>query len=279
MKNSTVGVIVGAVIVVLVIVGVLSYQKNDQTTQSNTSGSLYVGVTDASADISNVSDIDMSVKKVEIHSATKGWVTVSSSEKTYALLTLKASGNTQLYAKNDNVGAGTYDKIRVTLGDTVVHTKTKGDIEAVKPTSEIVMSTSINVRNNEDANLKLDFLADKSLHATSDGKYVFAPVIQSEARSNADISVMSDDHMNVLGGTVDSTTKVGVDLTGASRRDFELSTDTGLKINSNMGGEIKFTLGGKSYSSDDKDEREDEVNTDGSLKVDDGLDTNINLSY
>jgi hypothetical protein len=252
--------------------GVLSYQKNNKANEysSNQStqqsgGSLYVGVTDAASDISNVNNVQMSVKKFEVYSRTGGWMTVSSSEKKYALLSLKASGKAELYAKKENMEAGTYDKVRVTLGDTFVQTKTKGDLKTTEPSSQVVMNTMLKINENQNTNFKLDFMADKSLHLTSDGKYVFTPVVKAESTSNATVDVMSDDTVNSSGGTLDSSVNVGVDLDGSSKSDFMLTTDNSLKIQSNVGSQINFMLGGKSYMSDGLKTQEDEM-TSSSIK-------------
>src|SRR3990167_9529807 len=118
MKNRT-EIIIGVVVIVLVIAGVLMYQKSGVVSQPATSestgesgGSLYVGVTDATADIKNVNDINVTIKKVEMHSSADGWMTISSTEKNFALFSLKANGQVKLFVKKDNIPAGFYDKVR-----------------------------------------------------------------------------------------------------------------------------------------------------------------------
>ncbi len=286
MKNST-GMIVGIVVVVLIIIGAVAYHRNysdetltSATTSQGQAGNVYVGVTDASADIKNVNDIDMSIKKVEIYSVATEWVTLSSDPQMYSLLALKSNGSIKLFAKAD-IAPGTYNKIRVTLGDTTVHTKANGDVVAILPASQIVMNADIVVKENENTHIKLDFLADKSLHATSDGKFVFAPVVKAEARSNADVSVAGDDTVTEQGGSVDSNTSVGVDLDGSSRQDFELSTDSSLKVNAPAGGTIDFILNGKTFHRDDSMQHEDEIQSDSrvttpTINVNGGLNGNVN---
>ena len=254
--KTLLGVLVGVILAVVIILGGTHYQNNDKP--KNT-GSLFIGITDASADINNVNDIDMSVSKVEVHSATKGWVTVSSRSKDYKLLSLKASGKTEFYAK-ENIESGTYDRARVTLGNTIVKTKTKGDVKAVLLSSQVVMNITTKIKNGEDSHIKLDFLADKSLHTTTDGQYVFAPVIKAEARSNAKVDVKSNNEVVILGGNVDSRVEVGVDIDGSSKSNFKLNTEATLKVESSLGGGLKFILGGKSYSSDDQEVKETESN-------------------
>jgi len=283
MKNTT-GIVIGIIVIILVIAGVWAYQKNGTNNELDTNGStgksggnLYVSVTDATADIQNVNDIDLSVKKVEIHSKEEGWVTISSKEKVYALLALKASGRVELYAKKTGLEAGTYDKVRITLGNSVVHTKTKGDVKAVIPGSQVVINTRLKINNGADSHFKIDFMADKSLHATSDGKFVFAPVVQVESRSNAQINVGSDDMVQVSGGTVDTNTTIGVDLSGSSRVNYQLQTDSSLKINSETNSQTTFILQGKNFTADTSIDQENQLDKNGS--VDANLDSIINLTY
>jgi hypothetical protein len=267
MKTAT-GVIIGAVIVVIVILGVLSYQKNQKP---DNAGSLYIGVTDATATMDDVTDVSLSVKKVEVYSTAKGWMTVSSNDKLYKLFALNASGKTELYAKTD-VSAGTYDKVRVTLGDAVVSTKSKGDVKATLPSSYVVIDTSVKVKEGKNTHLKLDVLADKSLHATVDGGFVFAPVVKSESRSDADVTVDSSNVVSVSGGTVDASANVGVDIDGTSKADFELLTDTSLQVQSSVGGSVKFLMSGKTYEKNDASS-ESSLDAKSSTKVKAGADT------
>ncbi len=261
MKSIT-GVIIGAVLVILVIIGVVYYENHKTVSvapESASGGSVYVGVTDATADIADVNDITMSMQKVEIHSEASGWMTLASNPKDYQLLSLNASGQTQLYVRADNVAPGSYDKVRITLGDTIVNTKSSGDMDATMPSSQVVMNTDLNVTAGETSNFKMDFNGSESLHKTSDDQYVFAPVVNTEATSNATVAVAPDNSMTVTGGTVDATGSVGVDLDGSSKANFVLSTDSTFKVDSNFGGQLNFILGGKSYQSDTNTVQEDET--------------------
>lgn len=55
-------------------------------------GRAVFSITDAAANFENVSEVMLTVDKVEVQSATKGWVLVSNTPKKYNLLDLKASG-------------------------------------------------------------------------------------------------------------------------------------------------------------------------------------------
>ena len=148
--NSLIGVIVGAVIVVIGVFGFLNYQNSK--VESKNSGSLYIGVTDATTDIANVSEVELTINKVEAFSEAKGWVTVSTESKTYELLKLNASGKTELYAKA-NIETGTYDKVRVTLGDVVIKTKANGNIKASLPSKYITIKSKVKVASDSDSPL------------------------------------------------------------------------------------------------------------------------------
>lgn len=255
MKKIT-GVIIGAVIVVAVIMGVLSYQKNQKP---DNAGTLYIGITDATNEITDVSEVNLSVNKVEVYSSTKGWVTAGSSSKSYKLFALNASGKTELYAKTD-VEAGTYDKVRVTLGDAVVTSKTKGDVKATLPSSYVVIDSAVKVKEGESTHVKLDVIADESLHLTVDGAYVFAPVVKTESKSNTTVTVGSDNVITTSGGTVDSSTSVGVDIDGTSKANFELITDTSLKVDSSAGSAVKFLMSGKTYEKSEALDKSIDIN-------------------
>ncbi len=256
MKGTT-GMVVGVLLALVIILGLYKYE-NDRKNSST----LYIGITDATADISGVTDIDMSINKVEVHSVENGWVTASSNSKLYSLLALKASGETKLYTKA-KVPVDSYDKVRVTLGDTVVRTKASGDVKAVVPSAYIVIDSELNTKSKGSAYIGLDFLADKSLHITSDGDYVFAPVVKADYGSKATVTVT--DGVVVVGeGSTDGTTSVGMDLSGKSRANFELITGKSLMIESSTDTEVKFILGGELYTSN----KSEPVETSNESKVD-----------
>jgi hypothetical protein len=199
----------------------------------------------------------MSVKKVEIKSKDSPWVMVSSDEKVYQLLSLDASGKTELYAKA-YVSAGTYDKIRVTLGDVVVKTKSKGEIKANLPSSQLVIDSNIVVKEKANTSVKLDVLADQSLHTTNKGEYVFASVVKAEARSEADVTVSGDSDITSSGGKVDQDATFGVDLTGKVKKNFILKTGKSLELENGDDGKIRFILGGEVYEDSNKSDDDSE---------------------
>ena len=250
MKNALLTIVV-VVLIAIIAAGIITVMKDSNGSSESydnneVRGELYFTVTDDTADIQSVNEISLQIKKIEIHNETRGWVTASSGSKSYDLLSLKANGQTKIYSAG-RVMAGTYDRARITLGNVIVDHKTKGKVEAVLPSNEIVFNTKINVKANSSSNVTLDFLADKSLHSSAEGKYVFAAVVNAESRSDTNVEVKSNDEVIVSGGSIDSKVSVGVDLTGQTKINFQLDSSAGLKVEESLLGGVKFMLGGQTY--------------------------------
>ncbi len=246
--------ITGLVLAVLIIGGGIWYTQSMKADQAKVggaevNGNLYVGVKDATAEIQNVDDIALTIRKVELHSESQGWITVSDDAKTFRLLELKKNGRTALYAQKA-LSAGHFDQARVTLGDVVIWTKANGQVEAAMPGSTLTLKGEVEVRANENTHLMVDFLADKSLHVAKGDKYIFTPVVTSEVRGGAQVTVNADT-LDVSGGTVSSGASVGMDLSGASRPNYELSTNNSLEVKSQssgpLAGSVTFLLNGSTY--------------------------------
>lgn len=234
MNNSTIVWVIG-IIVVLGIGYFVITTPTQKPEQSGAQGSVVVSFTDATADIQNVSEVYLGVKKVELYSQSKGWITVSSDQKQYQLLDLQAKGQAKVYAKA-NVTADTYSRTRITLSDIKVKTKTSVEKLASVPSKTLTIVGTVKVKADTTSSLKFDVLADKSLHATAKGDYVFVPVVKMESRSDATINTSADDTVVSSGGTVDANTNVGMDLDGSIKTDFQL--DANIKLDVNASGNI-----------------------------------------
>ncbi len=192
-------------------------------------GKVVFSITDAAASMQGVTDVRMTVDKIEMHSAAEGWVTVSNDTKTFNLLVLKANGTAQL-ATETNVAVGTYDQIRVHVQKIVV-VKNGTSAEATLPSHELKLNGNFIVTANTTESIKLDVIADQSLHVTGKGKFIFAPVIKLESRSNATVQVGSDGSVTISGGKVNSNTMAGMDLKGEEKEGFQLDANSNLDIN------------------------------------------------
>jgi hypothetical protein len=227
-KNTTL-----YIVLIIVVVGLGVYFLNKPSAYNPvTQGKVVLGVTDASADMTGVSSVVITVNKVAIHSTSSGWVTISSGVKEYDLLTLKKSGVVSLLAQT-NVTAGTYDQIRLNISKVVV-VRNNVQTEAKLPSSELKIIGKIVVNADKTSTAVFDFMADKSLHATGDGKFIFAPVIRIEKTSDANVEVKMNDELSITGGNRENDEDVGMDEKGEVREDFELKGNLEIDVNDDI---------------------------------------------
>ena len=169
-------------------------------------------ISDAAANMGAVSSVKVTVENVRVHSAAQGWVTVSSTPQTYDLLDLKAQGNQALLADAE-LKPGIYDQLRLEISKVTV-VDVNGSHDARLPSGELKIVGGMQVNENSTSSAEFDFEASESLHQTGNGTYIFAPVVQLETRANANVSVNSQNDVQVNGGTVVTVTKAGMDERG-----------------------------------------------------------------
>lgn len=242
MNNKTLWAVLG-VVAVIVIAWLFMRTPSDTVSMTNngadntnqpagTEGRVIFSVTDAAANMDNVSEIRMSVSKAEMHSPTEGWVTLSTTAKSYNLLELNAKNESMLLS-NSNVRVDSYDQVRLSVDSVAVVLK-NGETKVAKvPSGQMNINTQVVVKANETSSVNFDFLADKSLHTTGNGSYIFAPVVKTESRSSADVSIDADSSVNIGGGKVDHSNTMGMDIDGSVKLDFEIKKDAKLNLDSN----------------------------------------------
>jgi hypothetical protein len=135
------------------------------------------------------------------------------------------------------VEAGTYNQLRMKVDKVVVTQQGGGKKEAKLPSGELKIQGNFTVQANNITSIALDFLADKSLHTTGKGEFIFSPVVAVESRSKADVEVAADNKVAISGGTVDAKTTVGMDIDGQTKVNFILDTAKGVDIEN---GKIKL---------------------------------------
>jgi hypothetical protein len=242
--RGIIGVFIGALLAGVALGGALWYEH----ARAAHRGGVYVGVTDATSDMSGISDVDVSIKKAELHRKGGAWVTLSSDEKTYHLLSLKADGALALFG-HARLQEGAYDRVRITFGGAVVRTTEGSEIVADMPGRVLVADMPVTVDAKSDTNIKVDILADLSLHAAQGGRFVFAPTAMFEVRPRAMVNVASDDTIRLSGGEA-ARMQVGMDLSGASRIGYALETDETLRIEDNEQVGTVFIAGDRAYQGD-----------------------------
>jgi|SRR3989344_7984334 len=169
-------------------------------------------ITDAAANMSAVTSVMVTVDSVKVHSTAEGWVTVSSEQKTFDLLKLKAEGSQELLA-DVKLKEGTYQQVRLDISKVVV-VDDKGEHEAKLPSGELKIVGDLVVNANSTSTASFDFIADESLHLTGNGEYILAPVVKLETKEDAEVEVKADHKVEIKKGKVKTSIKVGMDAEG-----------------------------------------------------------------
>lgn len=227
-------------IVVLVILGIYLIVKTpgmnnnsgldeNKNEESSAKGRVVFSVTDAAANMSTISEITVKISRVDIHSDVDGWSAVSITPKSYDLLALDASGESKILA-DIQTKAEVYDQIRLVIDSVSVKTKAGATKEATVPGNQFVLDTILVVDGSSTSSVNLDFLADKSLHTTSSGQYVFAPVVKTETKSKVTANIDASGTVILIGGKTDESSTAGMDLSGTVRANFELDTNQKIEL-------------------------------------------------
>ncbi|HQT45142.1 MAG TPA: DUF4382 domain-containing protein, partial [Candidatus Micrarchaeota archaeon] len=169
-------------------------------------------ITDKAADMGAVTSVNVTVDSVSVKNSAGAWVAVPAMAKTYDLLQLKANGSQAILA-DDRLAPGNYSEVMLHISGVEV-TDASGTHEAKLPSSELRIMESFQVGANSTSALTFDFMADRSLHVTGNGKYIMAPVVHAQAREGAQVDVRSESDVRIGGGQTTADTTVGMDENG-----------------------------------------------------------------
>lgn len=227
--NRTLGVVIGILVILGGVYLIIRNNSNSTDDANSLTGRVVFSVTDAAVNLETINAINMRISRVELHSKAEGWVRLSSTPRTFELLELNESGRSLLLADVE-AEAGAYDQVKLTIDQVNVVTKDNTTREATLPANDMPITTTVVVSGNATTSVNFDFLADQSLHVATDGEYVFAPVVRTESRSGATITLGADSAVNISGGRVDSATTLGMDVDGSVKTNFVLDAATRLDI-------------------------------------------------
>ncbi len=192
-----------------------------KNTNPNAQGRVVMSVSDAAADMGNISSIELKLSKVELHSTTVGWVTVSSTPKTYSLLDLNKNKQAKLFA-DINTKVGTYDQARLTMESVRIKTTNGATKVAKLPSTQMTVATMLAVSEGNTSTINFDFLAKESTFITALGEYIFAPVVRTTTESSAHLTIDSNTVVSVSGGVIDDTSTSGMDIDGSVKINFRV---------------------------------------------------------
>lgn len=195
--------------------------SNSTPTATGSTGRAVVAITDDATSLGNVSAVNVTIDKVELHDANDGTITVASVTKTYDLVQLKNTNVLKLLA-DENVAAGTYDQVRLTISKVEVKTADGASHIAKLPSNVLKINGNFTVNGGETSTAVLDFDLNASLHVTGTGQYILAPVVHFQTKENAEVQEGTGDEVEIKNGTVDTDEDVGEDVTGETRENFEL---------------------------------------------------------
>ncbi len=198
------------------------------TAKSNAvgNGRFVVGITDKAANLSAVSSVKVTVDSIMVQNASGGWVTLSTTQKTYDLLQLQGI---YALAADVQVNEGTYGQIRLQISKVVV-TDATGDHEAKLPSGDLRIVGTTVVNANSTSTELLDFSVNDSLHVTGNGMYILAPVVKVETRDGANVTVKTNNEIEINGGSVRANVTVGMDENGTVDANARIPADADISI-------------------------------------------------
>jgi len=197
------------------------------TPAAEVTGRAVFAITDEAASLADVTSVVVTIDRIQAHTTSSGWVTVSTGVKQYDLVQLKNTGVSKLLA-DINLPVGTYGQLRMDISKAVVTAAGKTQ-EAKLPSSRLLIVGNFTVSAGQTSVAVFDFNLQTSLHLTGDGKYILSPVVQLQTKQRARVDVDANESVDVSGGEVETDTKVGMDEKGETRANFELPDK--LKIN------------------------------------------------
>jgi hypothetical protein len=215
------------VVISVMMLALTACGNSSSPSKSSTQNTVFT-VSDASANMRAVSEVEITIDQVRVRSTAEAWITVSNQTKTFELIEL--NGSAQLLAET-NLSAGTYDRVELDISKVVVVDNT-GEHEAKLPSNKLQIACTLNITANNTSATEFDFLANESLHVTGNGRYILAPVIHLETRSGAIAEISSDSNVKINGGTTTANIEVGMDINGDIGVGLNISPDAVLDISS-----------------------------------------------
>ncbi len=216
--------LIGIIVLIIIVVGIWSYQAN-QNNSSNVTGEqsnlgrAVIAVTDAPATLQNVQSVTVTINQVELQGANQGWITVSETPKQVDLMQLKQASAMTLLA-DVNLPPDTYNKIRLNISQALVQVAGQAAKEAKLPSNKMELVGKLVVSADQTSTLVVDFELDKSLHVTGNGQYILTPVIKLTTQSATNVSVDANNQVKINSGTAEDSQTSGMDVDGTVKSNF-----------------------------------------------------------
>ena len=191
-----------------------SSSPSPSTTQQT--GKIFFTITDDSVPLDAISSLSIAITNISARKSNSQWVAISNARHVYDLLQLKRDGKLEL-VRELLIPADTYDLLSLTI-ESVVLTK-NGIAQIAKLPSKIVyLPFSLPLRPGQTAAISLDVLADKSLHVSTAGEHIFAPVIRVDVLGEIQHTQKSGSKIEFFGGLPKFASSYGMDEIGVMRK-------------------------------------------------------------
>ena len=219
--------IIGKIFLVLALLAVplAAACGNDDTAAT---GDVVFAITDAAANMGEVTAMEMTVNQIRVRAEGGEWTTVSSEEQTFDLLQLRATNTVQLMTQVQ-LQERNYDMVEINVSQVRV-TNGSGTHTAMMINNRLQMECMLEVQTQTMATVNFDFIADESLHETTEGQYVFAPVIALQTRMQAQVQLKNNNEVDISGGTVRTNAQIGMNISGQMGVGLKIQTGTQLQI-------------------------------------------------
>lgn len=191
-------------------------------------GTVVFAITDAAADMGAVSKVEVTVDQIRVRAEGGAWTTVSSEEQTFDLLQLRSTNTVQLMIQIQ-LQTRNYDMVEINISKVMV-TNGSGTHQATMINNRLQMECMLEVQTQTMATVNFDFIADESLHETTDGRYVFAPVIALQTRTQAQVQFRNNNEVDISGGTVRTNAQVGMNISGEMGVGLKIQAGVQLQI-------------------------------------------------
>jgi hypothetical protein len=191
-------------------------------------GDVVFAISDAAADMGDISKIEVTVNQIRVRAEGGAWTTVSTETQTFDLLQLREMATAQLMTQTQ-LQTRNYDMVEMNLSRVMV-TDGSGTHEAMMINNRLQMECMLEVQTNTMTTANFDFIANESLHETTEGQYVFAPVIALQTRTQAQVQIRNNNEVDISGGTVRTNAQICMNISGQMGEGLEIQTNAQLQI-------------------------------------------------
>lgn len=219
--------IIGKIFLVLALLAIplAAACSNDDTAAT---GDVVFAITDAAANMGAVSKVEVTIDQIRVRAEGGAWTTVSNETQTFDLLQLRATNTVQLMTQVQ-LQERNYDMVELNVSQVRI-TNGSGTHTAMMINNRLQMECMLEVQTQTMATVNFDFIADESLHETTEGQYVFAPVVALQTRTQAQVQFRNNNEVDISGGTVRTNAQIGMNISGQMGEGLQIQTNAQLQI-------------------------------------------------